>query len=227
MSLINQFSSVSNLYFQNDLPAIENILPTAKINNTYSVDSLNITKQNLGNSFNNPVLFVKPAEINSGIIGSIGNFFNKVNDVTTNIFSPAKADKKIISTGHKDSRGRDIKLPADVAVYFDKLLGVAKTKGVRIQVNSAYRTFGEQKILWQRALKKYGSVSAARKWVAPPGKSQHNQGNAMDIAMYKNGRKVSQKEFDKIASQAGFYRPMSWEGWHIEAPVTKIDRNLA
>lgn len=228
MSLINQFSSVSNIIFQNSLPTIEGVLPELPLDNaSYSTDFFNVNNISFGQKFDKPVLFMQQTEMNSGVIGSVSEFFNKAKDVAKEIFTPTKADKKIIKTGHKDTKGRDVKLPLDVAYYFNKLVNIAKTKGVKVQVNSAYRTVSEQKILWQRALKKYGSVSAARKWVTPPGRSQHNQGNAMDIAMYKNGRQVSQKEFDKIASQAGFYRPMAHEGWHIEVPETKMARNLA
>ncbi|GIW23591.1 MAG: hypothetical protein KatS3mg068_2598 [Candidatus Sericytochromatia bacterium] len=50
----------------------------------------------------------------------------------------------------------------------------------------------------------------------------HNYGYAIDLAMYyRNGKKLSQTEFDKIIEEAGFYRPMDYEGWHIEPIYTK------
>jgi LAS superfamily LD-carboxypeptidase LdcB len=46
----------------------------------------------------------------------------------------------------------------------------------RVTLNSGYRSPERQAFLFDRAVRKYGSVEAARKWVAPPGKSMHNAG---------------------------------------------------
>jgi hypothetical protein len=48
-------------------------------------------------------------------------------------------------------------------------------------INSSYRSPEQQQRLWDAALQKYGSPEAARKWVAPPGHSQHGEGNALDL----------------------------------------------
>mgnify|MGYP002140046610 FL=1 len=50
----------------------------------------------------------------------------------------------------------------------------------QLQVYSGYRSPERQAQLWDAALKKYGSPEAARKWVAPPGRSQHGHGNAAE-----------------------------------------------
>ncbi len=121
--------------------------------------------------------------------------------------------------------GKTVKIKAEAADEFHTLVNIADQKGIDVKVNSGYRTVEHQSVLWNQALKKYGSATTARKWVAPPGKSQHNNGIALDIAMYKNGKKVSQNEFDKVIAQAGFYRPMSYEGWHIEPIDTAYLRN--
>jgi len=46
---------------------------------------------------------------------------------------------------------------------------------------SGYRSPERQKVLWEQALQKYGSASAARKFVAPPNRSSHHSGFAFDI----------------------------------------------
>lgn len=130
----------------------------------------------------------------------------------------------IVSTGYKDASGRIIKLNTEAAACFDQLMKIAKQNGVSVRVSSSFRDVDHQARLWKEALKKYGSESAARKWVAPPGKSQHNYGNAIDLSLYKNGKKLSQSEFDRLIGMAGFYRPMSHEGWHIEPISTKHKR---
>src|SRR3990167_8235935 len=48
--------------------------------------------------------------------------------------------------------------------------------GGRVWVMSGYRSPERQAELFASAVEKYGSEAAARKWVAPPGKSQHGMG---------------------------------------------------
>lgn len=76
-------------------------------------------------------------------------------------------------------------------------------------LTSGYRSTDEQTVLWNNAVKKYGSESAARKWVAPPGSSNHNHGFAADLSGIEN---IADEELAKF----GLYRPMSWEPWHVE-----------
>lgn len=78
-----------------------------------------------------------------------------------------------------------------------------------LSVNSGYRTVERQRQLWEAAVRKYGSEAAARKWVAPPGRSRHNMGVAADLAGPLD-------QAAQLAPQFGLYRPMSWEPWHFE-----------
>ncbi len=50
-----------------------------------------------------------------------------------------------------------------------------------VTINSGFRSVERQQELWLEALKKYGSPEAARRWVAPPGRSQHGKGFAADL----------------------------------------------
>lgn len=131
---------------------------------------------------------------------------------------------QIIDTGHKDKHGNPVRLTREAAAGFNNILTIAKSRGIDVKVTSSYRSVAKQEYLFNKALKKYGSERAARKWVAPPGKSRHNYGKAIDMHMYRNGKKVAQSEFDEIIAQAGMYRPMSWEGWHVEPLSTKGHR---
>jgi len=85
---------------------------------------------------------------------------------------------------------------------------------------SGARSNERQAVLYAEAVRKYGSEAAARKWVAPPGKSNHNGGQAVDISY--NGRSLKhapQEVIDWVHSNAGKYGmhfPMDWENWHIE-----------
>lgn len=99
----------------------------------------------------------------------------------------------------------------------------------KLQLRSGYRSVERQRKLWEDAVKKYGSEAAARKWVAPPGKSYHNKGLAADIG--------PNSEYGWIranASRFGLTVPLSNEDWHVEpigarsgrsAVETNIDNN--
>ncbi len=78
---------------------------------------------------------------------------------------------------------------------------------------SGYRSPEHQARLWEGALQKYGTPEAARQWVAPPGRSQHGFGRAMDITF---NDPASQEWTHENAPQYGMGFPMSWEPWHLE-----------
>jgi len=82
-----------------------------------------------------------------------------------------------------------------------------------VTINSGYRSVERQQQLWLQALKKYGSPEAARKWVAPPGNSQHNKGNAADLGYSSD---AARQWVHTNASRFGLSFPLSNENWHIE-----------
>lgn len=83
-------------------------------------------------------------------------------------------------------------------------------KDTGLTVNSGYRSPERQAVLFAAAVKKYGSEAAARKWVAPPGKSKHNHGVAADL-----GGDLSVLN-DEFLRKYGLWRPMDYEPWHLE-----------
>lgn len=87
-----------------------------------------------------------------------------------------------------------------------------------LRVNSAYRSPEVQAGLWDDALAKYGSPEEARKWVAPPGKSQHNHGNAADLKYLDPTAKAWAHE---NASKYGLSFPLGNEDWHIELATAR------
>lgn len=90
----------------------------------------------------------------------------------------------------------------------------------KLGVLSGYRSVSYQAGLFKDAVKKYGSVAEARKWVAPPGHSQHGNGLAADLAY--NGDSLSKAPKDVVdwvhanAKNYGLTFPLSNENWHIE-----------
>ena len=95
----------------------------------------------------------------------------------------------------------------------------------RLGVYSGARSNERQAELWQEALKKYGSVDEARRWVAPPGKSEHNSGNAADVSYdgqsLKNAPPEVVKWVHENAEKYGLKFPLGNENWHIEDSGTR------
>ena len=106
----------------------------------------------------------------------------------------------------------------DFAGKLGPFLVAAEQAGVPIRITSGFRSVARQKELFAQAVKEYGSEKAARKWVAPPGQSNHNYGAAADLDIAKPG--PAQTWAHANAARFGLEFPMSWEPWHIEIPGT-------
>lgn len=91
----------------------------------------------------------------------------------------------------------------------------------QLYIVSGYRNPGTQAQLFNAAVAQYGSVAAARKYVAPPpcsantgaiacgNGSNHNKGLAADLYGVT-------PDIQAAASQYQLHYPMSYEKWHIE-----------
>lgn len=93
--------------------------------------------------------------------------------------------------------------------FTDKIMQLISASGGQISLTSGYRDTAHQQRLWDAALQKYGSAAAARKYVAPPGHSNHEKGIAADLS-------GNLKLAAQLAPRFGLYNPMSWEPWHFE-----------
>ncbi|WP_332116078.1 M15 family metallopeptidase [Azorhizobium caulinodans] len=83
----------------------------------------------------------------------------------------------------------------------------------KVRVGSGYRSEEQQKRLWDEAVRKYGSEAEARKWVAPPGKSQHNRGEAFDLQF---DTPEARAWVHQNAEKYGLTFPLPHEPWHME-----------
>lgn len=99
----------------------------------------------------------------------------------------------------------------------EKVNQLIRLSGGRLRIVSGFRSVDRQKQLWSAALKKYGSAKAARQWVAPPGKSNHGRGLAVDIGP-AGGLSAEEAHalIAKLAPKVGLHTPMKWEPWHVE-----------
>ena len=83
----------------------------------------------------------------------------------------------------------------------------------QLRMLSGYRSPERQQQLWDEALAKYGSPEAARKWVAPPGNSKHNHGQAVDLRYLDD---TAREWVHANLSQYGLHAPLAHEPWHVE-----------
>jgi hypothetical protein len=93
-----------------------------------------------------------------------------------------------------------------------------------LRINSGYRDTARQAELFRRAVAKYGSEEAARKWVAPPGHSYHNKRLAADLGF------ASPDDIAWAHQHAGDYGlkfPLGNENWHVELASTRGDNEPA
>jgi len=103
------------------------------------------------------------------------------------------------------------------------------------RVKSGFRSIATQEVLWQRALERYGSAEEADDWVAPPGRSSHHTGGALDFDL---GYSINSRNVDRIrATEAYRYlahelapkyklAPYSREPWHWECDAACEDNIL-
>lgn len=82
-----------------------------------------------------------------------------------------------------------------------------------LRLTSGYRSPQVQQQLWDEALRKYGDPQAARKWVAPPGRSRHNHGTAADLKFMSP---AAQQWVHANAANFGLAFPLKHEPWHVE-----------
>jgi len=70
--------------------------------------------------------------------------------------------------------------------FFLKMQEEASLNGIYIIVDSGYRSYQYQQVIWDNSVAKRG-IEETKKSVAPPGSSEHQSGLAFDIAYMRNG----------------------------------------
>jgi D-alanyl-D-alanine carboxypeptidase/Putative Flp pilus-assembly TadE/G-like len=103
-----------------------------------------------------------------------------------------------------DGRGLQPRLAAAVRTLMTAAHG-------SVRVLSGFRSAGEQSVLWERALRRYGGPGAAGHWVARPGTSMHERGLAVDLTgdLALAARLIHQRHLP-------LWRPLANEPWHFE-----------
>ena len=142
-------------------------------------------------------------------------------------------DARVFLRGKTNKDASHISGLKDVfAVKLSRLIQAAPEEiRAGLGIYSGARSVERQAELWQEALKKYGSAEAARKWVAPPGKSNHNHGDAADLSFngqsLRNAPEHVVKWVHENAAAFGLKFPLANENWHIEDDSTRGGRKTS
>ena len=127
-------------------------------------------------------------------------------------------------------------LPNRVTVFDDRYPGVARVDpdllralraaatdaagdGIRLLVNSGWRSRDYQDQLLREAVSQYGSRSAAARWVATADTSPHVAGDAIDIGPARAAAWLADH-----GAAYGLCRVYRNEPWHFELRLRAVDR---
>lgn len=88
-------------------------------------------------------------------------------------------------------------ISAEIYPFFLEMQEKASEEGVYIIVDSGYRSYVYQKVVWDKYVQEHG-LEEAKKFVAIPGSSEHQSGLAFDVAFIRDGAYTDDvKEEDK------------------------------
>ena len=95
----------------------------------------------------------------------------------------------------------------------------AAADGVTLYVDSGWRSRTYQEQLFREAISEYGSAEDAARWVAVPGRSTHESGNAVDV-----GRSEATAWLAEHGARYGLCKIYGNEPWHYELRPGAMDR---
>jgi len=112
---------------------------------------------------------------------------------------------------------RPAALDKQLVYRFKAAQAAAAHDGQRIYIVSGFRSLSRQKSLYNQAIRKYGSVDEASKWVAPPLVSHHPWGIAIDVN-YPD-EPVGAGWLEVHGYKFGLCRVFENEWWHFEPVI--------
>lgn len=115
------------------------------------------------------------------------------------------------------------RLALDTLEPYLALVKAAGAKNVMVAVNSAFRSYPEQKLLFEGFKKHLPGFNKA----APPGTSKHQNGIAFDIRVAGGDGDPVYEWLKKNGPAHGFVRTVSGEPWHWEFDKVKAAKAVA
>jgi hypothetical protein len=94
----------------------------------------------------------------------------------------------------------------------------ASAMGVELGVNSGWRSYAYQEQLFEQAVAEHGSAASAERWVARPGTSVHEAGDAVDI-----GPSSATTWLARHGASFGLCQVYDNEPWHYELHLEAVD----
>jgi D-alanyl-D-alanine carboxypeptidase len=110
-------------------------------------------------------------------------------------------------------------LNADLLRALRRAATRAAKDGVEFFISSGWRSRKYQEELFRQAVSEYGSEKKAARWVATPGTSAHESGNAVDIGPFGAAAWLS-----RHGAAFGLCQIYRNEPWHYELRPVAIDR---
>lgn len=121
----------------------------------------------------------------------------------------------VIADGHRPTPFDDVPAVAHLEPrLLDALRRAAKdasADGIRMRVNSGWRSPAYQERLLTDAVQKYRSREEAERWVATPETSEHVSGEAVDIGPWQAAEWLSEQ-----GTAYGLCQVYDNEAWHFE-----------
>jgi hypothetical protein len=102
-------------------------------------------------------------------------------------------------------------LQPPMAAAYERAEAAARKAGHRMSIRSGWRSPEWQQVLFDRAVAKYGSPAAARRWVLPPEDSAHVLGLAVDVRP-----EAAARWLEREGAAFGLCRRYENEWWHFE-----------
>jgi zinc D-Ala-D-Ala carboxypeptidase len=149
--------------------------------------------------------------------------------------APGEVDGAVLRSEHGGALGEaDGAVPDGTTVFDGDIPGVAKLdpallsvlrqaasdaadSGVEFLVDSGWRSPEYQAQLLRDAVSKYGSEAEAARWVAPPNKSAHVKGDAVDLG------RAAASWLTEHGARYGLCQIYGNEPWHYELRPEAID----
>ncbi|RDY27720.1 D-alanyl-D-alanine carboxypeptidase family protein [Romboutsia weinsteinii] len=138
----------------------------------------------------------------------------------------------------KDSTDDERYMESMAADAIEELFLVARNEGIEFLATSAYRSYEEQLAIYTRRVEAKGKEEAD-KYVAHPGKSEHQTGLSIDVTNRKRRFVKTCKEAIWLANNAhrfGFIlrypegkeyiTGISYEPWHVRYVGKEVARNI-
>lgn len=136
--------------------------------------------------------------------------------ITTGTCLPNELAIGVSPIVHTDVRPKKMDAVFANRIKVAQLMG--RKSGHTLRITSGWRSVAYQQKLFNRAIKRNGSVAAASKWVLPPEYSMHPWGLAVDIN-YGAGKKAGAAWLEANGYKFGLCRRYENEWWHFEPLV--------